>query len=37
MVGNSDGITRFIGNRGRKTKFVSNYMKVIELFGNCNE
>ena len=31
MMGNSDGITGFIGNRGRKTKFVSNYMKVLEV------
>jgi hypothetical protein len=37
MMGNSDGITGFIGNRGRKTKFVSNYMKVLELFGNRDE
>jgi hypothetical protein len=37
MTDNSDGITRFIGNRGRKTKFVSNYMKVLELFGNRDE
>jgi len=26
-----------MGNRGRKTKFVSNYMKVLELFGNRDE
>jgi len=37
MMGNSDGITGFIDNRGRKTKFMSNNMKVLELFGNQNE
>jgi len=26
-----------MGNQGRKTKFVSNYMKVLELFGNRDE
>jgi hypothetical protein len=30
-------ITGFIGNRGRKAKFLSNYMEVLELFGNRNE
>jgi hypothetical protein len=37
MMGNSNGITGFIGNRGRKTKFLSNYMEVLELFGNQDE
>ena len=37
MMGNSDGITGFIGNRWRKTKFMSNYIKVLELFGNRDE
>ena len=37
MMGNSDGIIGFIGNRRRKTKFVSNYMKVLEVFGNRDE
>jgi len=37
MMGNLEGIIGFIGNRGRKTKFVCNYMKVLELFGNRNE
>jgi hypothetical protein len=37
MMGNSNGITRFIGNRGRKTKFLSNYMEVLELFCNQDE
>jgi len=30
-------ITWFIGNWEMKTKFLSNYMKVLELFGNRNE
>jgi hypothetical protein len=30
-------ITGFIGNRGRKAKFLSTYMEVLELFGNRNE
>jgi hypothetical protein len=33
MMGNSNGITRFIGKRGRITKFVGNYMKVLELLA----
>jgi len=33
MLGNSDGIIGFIGNRGRLTKFVGNYMKVVELLA----
>ena len=37
MMGNSDGITWFIGNQGRKTKFLSNYMEVLELFDNRDE
>jgi len=37
MISNSDEITRFIGSRGRKTKFVSNYMKILELCGNRDE
>jgi len=34
MMGNSNRITGSIGNRGRKIKFLSNYMKVLDLFGN---
>jgi hypothetical protein len=37
MMGNSNGITGFIGNREKKTKFVSNYVKVLELFGIRDE
>jgi hypothetical protein len=33
MMGNSDGIIGFIGNRGRITKFFGNYMKVLELLA----
>jgi hypothetical protein len=33
MLGNSYGITRFIGNRGRLTKCVGNYMKLPELLA----
>ena len=36
-LGNSDGITGFNGNRGRKIKFMSNYMKVLELLCNRDE
>jgi len=34
MMDNSNGITGSIGNRGRKTKFLSNYVEVLDLFGN---
>jgi len=34
MMDNSNEITRSIGNRGRKIKFLSNYMEVLVLFGN---
>jgi hypothetical protein len=34
MMGNSNRITGSIGNRGRKTKFLSNYMEVLDLFDN---
>ena len=30
-------ITGFIDNRGRNTKFLNNYMEVLELFGNQDE
>jgi hypothetical protein len=33
MMGNSDGITGFIGNRGGLTIIVVNYMKVLELLA----
>jgi len=34
MMGNSNGITGSIGSRGKKTKFLSKYMEVLDLFGN---
>ena len=37
MIGNLNGITGSIGNWGRKTKFLSNYMDVLDLFGNEDE
>ena len=33
MMSNLDGIIRFIGNWGRITKFVGNYMKLLELLA----
>ena len=34
MIGNSNVITGSIGKQGRKTEFLSNYMEVLDLFGN---
>ena len=34
MIGNSNEITGSIGNRGRTNEFLSNYMEVLDLFGN---